>query len=161
MEDFDINSFKSKVIDTILENNEIVYLLDKDYIDCGGGLLFKRLFPFMQNPKTVTDTAPFICFKVNHTSNQNAYLENITVVIYVVCHEKEMAKKVQSYDTQKIKSGTIIDVIAEEIKKELSGLDTEWIGELKLQSNIEDVLYYEYPYRMLTFSAYKESYAHY
>lgn len=161
MEDFDINSFKSKVIDTILENNEIVYLLDKDYIDCGGGLLFKRLFPFMQNPKTVTDTAPFICFKVNHTSNQNAYLENITVVIYVVCHEKEMTKKVQSYDTQKIKSGTVIDVIAEEIKKELSGLDTEWIGELKLQSNIEDVLYYEYPYRMLTFSAYKESYAHY
>ena len=161
MEDFDINSFKSKVIDTILGNNEIVYLLDKDYIDCGGGLLFKRLFPFMQNPKTVTDTAPFICFKVNHTSNQNAYLENITVVIYVVCHEKEMTKKVQSYDTQKIKSGTIIDVIAEEIKKELSGLDTEWIGELKLQSNIEDVLYYEYPYRMLTFSAYKESYAHY
>lgn len=161
MEDFDINSFKSKVIDTILENNEIVYLLDKDCIDCGGGLLFKRLFPFMQNPKTVTDTAPFICFKVNHTSNQNAYLENITVVIYVVCHEKEMTKKVQSYDTQKIKSGTIIDVIAEEIKKELSGLDTEWIGELKLQSNIEDVLYYEYPYRMLTFSAYKESYAHY
>ena len=161
MEDFDINSFKSKVIDTILENNEIVYLLDKDCIDCGGELLFKRLFPFMQNPKTVTDTAPFICFKVNHTSNQNAYLENITVVIYVVCHEKEMTKKVQSYDTQKIKSGTIIDVIAEEIKKELSGLDTEWIGELKLQSNIEDVLYYEYPYRMLTFSAYKESYAHY
>ena len=161
MEDFDINSFKSKVIDTILENHEIVYLLDKDYIDCGGGLLFKRLFPFMQNPKTVTNTAPFICFKVNHTSNQNAYLENITVVIYVVCHEKEMTKKVQSYDTQKIKSGTVIDVIAEEIKKELSGLDTEWIGELKLQSNIEDVLYYEYPYRMLTFSAYKESYAHY
>ena len=161
MEDFDINSFKSKVIDTILENNEIVYLLDKDYIDCGGGLLFKRLFPFMQNPKTVTNTAPFICFKVNHTSNQNAYLENITVVIYVVCHEKEMTKKVQSYDTQKIKSGTVIDVIAEEIKKELSGLDTEWIGELKLQSNIEDVLYYENPYRMLTFSAYKESYAHY
>lgn len=161
MEDFDINSFKSKVIDTILENNEIVYLLDKDYIDCGGGLLFKRLFPFMQNPKTVTNTAPFICFKVNHTSNQNAYLENITVVIYVVCHEKEMTKKVQNYDTQKIKSGTVIDVIAEEIKKELSGLDTEWIGELKLQSNIEDVLYYEYPYRMLTFSAYKESYAHY
>ena len=161
MDDFDVNSFKSKVIDTILENNEIVYLLDKDYIDCGGGLLFKRLFPFMQNPKTVTNTAPFICFKVNHTSNQNAYLENITVVIYVVCHEKEMTKKVQSYDTQKIKSGTIIDVIAEEIKKELSGLDTEWIGELKLQSNIEDVLYYEYPYRMLTFSAYKESYAHY
>lgn len=161
MEDFDINSFKSKVIDTILENNEIVYLLDKDYIDCGGGLLFKRLFPFMQNPKTVTNTAPFICFKVNHTSNQNAYLENITVVIYVVCHEKEMTKKVQSYDTQKIKSGTVIDVIAEEIKKELSGLDAEWIGELKLQSNIEDVLYYEYPYRMLTFSAYKESYAHY
>lgn len=72
-----------------------------------------------------------------------------------------MTKKVQSYDTQKIKSGTVIDVIAEEIKKELSGLDTEWIGELKLQSNIEDVLYYEYPYRMLTFSAYKESYAHY
>ena len=161
MEDFDINSFKSKVIDTILGNNEIVYLLDKDYIDCGGGLLFKRLFPFMQNPKTVTNTAPFICFKVNHTSNQNAYLENITVVIYVVCHEKEMTKKVQSYDTQKIKSGTVIEVIAEEIKKELSGLDTEWIGELKLQSNIEDVLYYEYPYRMLTFSAYKESYAHY
>ena len=161
MEDFDINSFKSKVIDTILENNEIVYLLDKDYIDCGGVLLFKRLFPFMLNPKTVTNTAPFICFKVNHTSNKNAYLENITVVIYVVCHEKEMTKKVQSYDTQKIKSGTVIDVIAEEIKKELSGLDTEWIGELKLQSNIEDVLYYEYPYRMLTFSAYKESYAHY
>ena len=40
MDDFDVNSFKSKVINTILENNEIIYLLDKDYIDCGGGLLF-------------------------------------------------------------------------------------------------------------------------
>ena len=41
MDDFDVNSFKSKVINTILENNEIIYLLDKDYIDCGGGLLSK------------------------------------------------------------------------------------------------------------------------
>ena len=30
MDDFDVNSFKSKVINTILENNEIIYLLDKD-----------------------------------------------------------------------------------------------------------------------------------
>lgn len=159
MEDFDINPFKSKVINTILGNNEIVYLLDKDYIDCGGGLLFKRLFPFLQNPKTVSDTAPFICLKVDHTSNRNVYLENINVVIYVICHEKQMTKKIQSYRTKKIRSGTVIDIIAEEIKKGLSGLDTEWIGELQLQSNKEDVLYYEYPYRVLTFSAYKETYA--
>ena len=159
MDDFDVNSFKSKVINTILENNEIIYLLDKDYIDCGGGLLFKRIFPFLQNPKTVTDTAPFICFKVNHVRNTNIYLETINVFIYVICHEKEIVKKVQSYKTKKYKSGTVIDVISEEIKKSLSGMDTEWIGELKLESINEDVLYYEYPYRVLTFSAYKESYA--
>lgn len=156
---FDVNSFKSKVINTISENNEIIYLLDKDYIDCGGGLLFKRIFPFLQNPKTVSDTAPFICFKVDHVWNANTYLETIDVIIYVVCHEKEMSKKVQSYKTKENLSGTVIDVIGEEIKRTLSGLDTEWIGELKLESNKEDVLYYEYPYRVLTFSAYKEAYA--
>ena len=117
MEDFDVNSFKSKVINTILENNEIVYLLDKNYIDCGGGLLFNRLFPFMQNPKTVDNSAPFICFKVDHVRNKNIYLENINVVIYVVCHEKEMTKKVQSYKTKQYISGTVIDIIGEEIKK--------------------------------------------
>lgn len=161
MDDFDVNSFKSKVINTILENNEIIYLLDKDYIDCGGGLLYKRLFPFLQNPKTVSDTAPFICLKVDHIWNANVYLENINVTIYVICHEKEMTKKVQSYKSKENRSGTVIDVIAEEIKKSLVGMDTDWIGELKLESNKEDVLYYEYPYRVLTFSAYKESYAYY
>ena len=160
MDDFDVNSFKSKVINTILENNEIIYLLDKDYIDCGGGLLYKRLFPFLQNPKTVSDTAPFICLKVDHLWNANVYLENINVTIYVICHEKEMTKKVQSYKSKENRSGTVIDVIAEEIKKSLVGMDTDWIGELKLESNKEDVLYYEYPYRVLTFSAYKESYAY-
>ena len=92
MEDFDVNSFKSKVIGTILGNNEIVYMLDKDYIDCGGGLLNKRLFPFMQNPKTIENTSPFICMKVAHVRNRNLFIEDINVVIYVVCLEKEMTK---------------------------------------------------------------------
>lgn len=161
MEDFDVNSFKSKVIGAILGNNEIVYMLDKDYIDCGGGLLNKRLFPFMQNPKTIENTSPFICMKVDHVRNRNLFIEDINVVIYVVCHEKEMTKKVQSYETKEYKSGTIIDIISEEIKTLLSGLDTEWIGELTLERNTEEVLYYEYPCRVLTFSAHKESYAHY
>lgn len=161
MEDFDINSFKSKVINTILGNNELVYILDEDYIDCGGGLLYKKLFPYMQNPKTIETTSPFICFKVDHVHNKNIFLEDINVVIYVVCHEKEMTKKVQSYTTKKNKSGTVIDIIGEELKKSLSGMDTEWIGELTLERNTEEVLYYEYPCRVLTFSAHKESYAHY
>ena len=42
MDDFDVNSFKSKVINTILENNEIIYLLDKDYIDCGVDYFLKE-----------------------------------------------------------------------------------------------------------------------
>ena len=50
MEDFDINSFKSAVINTIVENNEIIFNLDKEYIDAGGGLLYKKIFPFLQNP---------------------------------------------------------------------------------------------------------------
>lgn len=161
MDDFDINSFKSKVINTILGNNELVYILDEDYIDCGGGLLYKKLFPYMQNPKTIETTSPFICFKVDHVHNKNIFLEDINVVIYVVCHEKEMTKKVQSYTTKKNKSGTVIDIIGEELKKSLSGMDTEWIGELTLERNTEEVLYYEYPCRVLTFSAHKESYAHY
>lgn len=44
MEDFDINSFKSAVINTIVENNEIIFNLDKEYIDAGGGLLYKKIF---------------------------------------------------------------------------------------------------------------------
>ena len=161
MNDFDVNSFKSKVIETILENNEIVYLLDKDYIDCGGGLLNVRLFPFLQNPKTVTDSAPFICFKVDHVWNDNYFVEHINIVLYVVCHEKEMVKKVKKYKTGETISGTIIDIIAEEIKKCLIGLETDWIGELNLVKNNEEVLYYEYPCRVMTFEARKESYAHY
>ena len=115
----------------------------------------------MQNPKTIETTSPFICFKVDHVHNKNIFLEDINVVIYVVCHEKEMTKKVQSYTTKKNKSGTVIDIIGEELKKSLSGMDTEWIGELTLERNTEEVLYYEYPCRVLTFSAHKESYAHY
>ena len=50
MEDFDINSFKSAVINTIVENNEIIFNLDKEYIDAGGGLLYKKIFPYLQKP---------------------------------------------------------------------------------------------------------------
>lgn len=160
-EDFDTNSFKSVVINELCGNNEIVALLDKDYIDVGGSLLNKRIFPFLRNPKTIEDTSPFICFKVDHIRNRNVFVETIDVIIYVVCHEREMLKKVQDYKTGHIKSGTIIDNLAEEIKKTLVGLDTNWIGELKLFSNTEDILNYEYPYRVLTFTANKESYAHY
>ena len=40
MEDFDINSFKSEVINTIVENNEIIFNLDKEYIDAEDDLLY-------------------------------------------------------------------------------------------------------------------------
>lgn len=160
-EDFDTNSFKSVVINELCGNNKIVALLDKDYVDAGGGLLNKRIFPFLRNPKTVEDTSPFICFKVDHIKNRNLFIETIDVVIYIVCHEREMLKKVKDYKTGHVISGTIIDNLAEEIKKTLVGLDTNWIGKLKLYSNTEDILNYEYPYRIMTFTAMKESYAHY
>ncbi len=158
--DFDINSFKSVVINKIVENNEIIWNLDNEYIDAGGGLLYDRIFPYIQNPKTVSDTAPFICMKVNHIRNRNIYIEEISVVIYVVCHEKAMSKKVQNYKTKEFVSGTVIDILGEELKKTLCGLDTNWIGELTCISNTEEVLYYEYPCRILTFTAKKESYGH-
>lgn len=161
LDDFDINSFKAAVINTIVENNEIVYQLDENFVNSGGNLLNIRIFPFLQNPKTVETTDPFICFRVNHTSNANAYVENINVEIDVICHEKGMKKRVQSYKTGHFVSGTVIDIIAEEIKKSLVGLDTNWLGELRLVSNTESVLYYEYPCRVLTFEAKKESYANY
>jgi len=160
MDDFDINSFKAAVINAIVENNEIVYQLDKSYIDCGGNLLYKKIFPYLQNPETVGTDEPFICFRVNHTSNQNYFLEEINVEIDIVCHEKGMKKKVQSYTTGKYVSGTVIDIIGEEIKKSLSGLDTNWIGELNCVSNTESILYYKYPTRILTFTAKKEAYVH-
>lgn len=160
MEDFDVNSFKSAVINKIVENNEIVYNLDDEYIDAGGGLLHKKIFPYLQNPKTIETTSPFICFKVNHVRNRQYFLEEINVIIYVVCHEKEMSKKVQSYETKEYLSGTVLDILGEEIKKTLSGMETNWIGELICTSNTEEVLYYEYPCRILTFSAMKESYGH-
>ena len=160
MEDFDVNSFKSGVINKIVENNEIVYNLDDEYIDAGGGLLYKKIFPYLQNPKTIETTSPFICFKVNHVRNKQYFLEEINVIIYVVCHEKEMSKKVQSYETKEYLSGTVLDILGEEIKKTLSGMETNWIGELICTSNTEEVLYYEYPCRILTFSAMKESYGH-
>ena len=72
-----------------------------------------------------------------------------------------MLEKVKDYKTGHVMSGTIIDNLAEEIKKTLVGLDTNWIGELKLYSNTEGTLNYEYPYRIMTFTAMKESYAHY
>lgn len=161
MEDFDINSFKTEVINRISENNEIVYLLDEDYIDCGGGLLYKKLFPYPQNPTTVKITSPFICVKVDHIKNKDVYLEEIDVIVYVICHEKEMTKKVQSYKTKEYISGTIIDIIGELLKQELAGLDTHWIGKLSCGSNTEEVLFHEYPCRVITFSAYSESYGHY
>ena len=159
-EDFDINSFKTAVINAIVENNEIVYQLDRDCIDSGGKLLYERIFPYLQNPETVETTDPFICFRVNHSRTPNYFIEDINIEVDVVCHEKGMKRKVRSYETGEYLSGTVIDIIAEEIKKSLVGLDTNWLGELECYSNTESVLYYKYPCRILTFEAKKESYAH-
>ena len=71
-----------------------------------------------------------------------------------------MAQRVQSYKTKEYLSGTVIDILGEELKKTLSGMETNWIGELICASNTEEVLYYEYPCRILTFTAKKESYGH-
>lgn len=160
-EDFDVNSFKTAVINAICENSEIVYILDKEYIDSGGGLLWNKLFPYPRIPNTKEETTPYICFKVDHIKNKNAFIETIDVVIYVVCHQKEMNKKVLDYKTGETLSGTVIDIIGEELKKSLCGLETNWIGELSLYSNTEETFSYEYPYRALTFTAMKQSYEHY
>lgn len=159
-DDFDINSFKTVVVNTLVGNDEIIYQLDKDCVGSGGKLLFEKIFPYLQNPKTVETTDPFICFRVNHNRNANYYIEDINVEIDVVCHEKGMKRRVKSYKTNEFLSGTVIDIIAEEIKKSLSGLDTNWLGELRCVSNNESVLYYEYPCRIITFTAKKENYAH-
>ena len=42
-EDFDINSFKTVVLNTIVGNNEIINILDKNYINCGGKLLYGKM----------------------------------------------------------------------------------------------------------------------
>lgn len=160
MDDFDINSFKDVVINTIIGNNEIVFILDKKCINCGGDLLYDKLFPYLQNPETIETDDPFICFRVNHVKNREYFLEEINVEVDVVCHEKGMKRRVKSYKTGETLSGTVIDVLGEEIKKSLSGLDTCWVGELTCISNTETVLYYKYPTRILTFTAKKESYAH-
>lgn len=159
-EDFDINSFKTVVLNTIVGNNEIINILDKNYINCGGKLLYEKIFPYLQNPKTVGTDEPFICFRVNHNRNRDYFLEEISVEIDVVCHEKGMKRKIRSYKTKDFVSGTVIDILGEEIKRSLSGLDTNWIGELICVGNTETVLYYKYPTRILTFTARKESYAH-
>ncbi len=148
-EDFDINAFKSVVINELVGNNEIIALLDENYIDVGGNLLNKRIFPFLRNPKTVEDTSPFICLKVDHIRNANLYIETIDVIVYIICQEKENLKKVRDYKTGHIMSGTIIDILAEKVKKTLVGLDTAWIGELKLFSNTEDILNYDYPAKIV------------
>ena len=159
-DDFDINSFKSVALNRIIGNNEIVNILDNNCIDCGGDLLYVKIYPYLQNPKTIETDDPFICMRVNHNRNADGFLEQISVEIDVVCHEKGMKRKVRSYETGEILSGTVIDILAEEIKKTLSGLDTSWIGELSCVSNTETVLYYKYPTRILTFMAKKESYVH-
>lgn len=160
-EEFDINAFKSEIINVICENPKIIALIDEDYVDAGGALLNSRIFPYIRIPKTIEQSPPYVCFKVDHIRNANTYLETIDVTMYIVCHEKEMDKQVYDFENKLPLSGTIIDILGEEMKKTLCGLDTKWIGELRLYSNTEEILSYEYPCRVLVFTAFKESYANY
>lgn len=160
-EEFDINAFKSVIINELCDNSKIVSLIDPEYIGAGGGLLNTRIFPYILIPDVSYQSPPYISFKVDHIRNRNTYIETLDVIMYVVCHKKEMDKKVLDYETKQPLSGTIIDILGEEIKKTLVGLDTRWIGELSLYSNTEEILSYEFPCRVLTFTAFKESYANY
>lgn len=127
----DIGSYKSTILNKILESEDIGKLmlgknLNMETID--DDLLYKYVFPFLYVDNTQTTQSSYICVEVNVPRTVNFTFKDMKVVVWCYCHKGIMKYSHKGY------RGTRCDILADMVDRLLNTSRDFGLGRLKLQS---------------------------
>lgn len=133
----EIMDYKREIINTIINDYELVRLIDDNYVDMtdestidADDLRYVNIFPYYYNPETVVEEKCFIFMTVDTPNVKNSLIKDMEVTIIVVANQGLMRV---DYDD----SGTRIDQMSACVDRLFNGFETMGFGELALYSNRE------------------------
>lgn len=155
---------KSAVIKELVNDEAFFYAIDSSTITDikqANKLVYKHIFPYHQNPETITDTMTFITIQV-HVPKPYSYMRSKTWVapnleIWIFSHHSHM--KVENIPKV---SDNRNDYISKLLDKKFNGRDTlgnskkdennlHLLGKLELVANVEGALNRDFLYRQMVF----------
>lgn len=145
-----ITEYKMNLISSMINHPDLVWLIDKSYIDVDGEcdsaeeLIYENIFPYNYIPKTQTEAKAYVLVKVDVPKTHDKMYKSVVVTIITISHQDIM--KVDE------KSGTRIDLMGDEIEYLFNGRDDFGFGEMDLVSNIEADINDTHRCRVIRFS---------
>lgn len=138
--------YKSRIMQDLLTNKEIVKLLDDNEkgVPNPEELIYKQLFPYEYVPETVTQGQTFICCDVDIQKVMSKTFLAPYLYIWVFTHKS----KIRLRD-----GGVRTDKLCAKIAEELNGSRYYGLGELELSSAKRFYPIEDYLGRVLTFNA--------
>ena len=138
--------YKSRLMQDLLTNKEIVKLLDDNEkgVPNPEELIYKQLFPYEYIPETVTQGQTFICCDVDIQKVMSKTFLAPYLYIWVFTHKS----KIRLRD-----GGVRTDKLCAKIAEELNGSRYYGLGELELSSAKRFYPIEDYLGRVLTFNA--------
>ena len=138
--------YKSRLMQDLLTNKEIVKLLDDNEkgVPNPEELIYKQLFPYEYVPETVTQGQTFICCDVDIQKVMSKTFLAPYLYIWVFTHKS----KIRLRD-----GGVRTDKLCAKIAEELNGSRYYGLGELELSSAKRFYPIEDYLGRVLTFNA--------
>ena len=126
----DIGLYKSVIINSLLDNQEIMELmLGKKYTDSDvENIVYKQIFPYLYIDETQTETKTYICCEVNIPRIPTATIKDLTITIWAFCHKDIMQYSKKGY------KGSRTDILSDMIERCLCDSDKFGIGKLHLDS---------------------------
>lgn len=141
---------KDKILNTILNDYELVRLIDETYVDpttetvkSSDALVYNKVFPYYFNPDGITDAISFVIMKVDTPTVQDRLIKNMSITITVASNQSLM--KVP------FGIGTRIDQMGACIDRLLNGREDLGFGKLMLKSVFETSINAVYRCREITF----------
>lgn len=136
--------YKSRLMQDLLTNKEIVKLLDDNEkgVPNPEELIYKQLFPYEYVPETVTQGQTFICCDVDIQRVESKTFLRPTLYIWIFTHKSKMRLP---------EGGVRVDKLCSEIAKKINGSRYYGLGELEFASSRRFAPITDYQGKVLTF----------
>jgi hypothetical protein len=129
--------YKQQIINTILNDYELVKLIDLNYIDDtdestvdADDLIYVNIFPYYYNPDTIVEEKCFIFMTVDTPRVQDDLIKDMQITIIVVANQGLMKVPYNSFGTRIDQMGACVDRL-------FNGRPDIGFGTLSLLSNYE------------------------
>ena len=151
-----ISTIKKEIINTIIEDGEIPYVLDnsEDVQDDPSILINNNIFRYNYNPTALKEEKAMLTIQIKlaENNNPNEDFVRVSVEFWVICHQglmspipkKDLKSFIKSCDTR-------TDYLSILLDKKFNGASGLCYSKLRLRNNDEGVLTTNYMYRYLRF----------